>query len=241
MKTVHEVSEISGVSIRALHYYDSIGLLKPAAITDAGYRLYSEKELKRLQSILFFRELEFSLGEIKKILDEPSFDEKAALKEQIKLLEMRKKRIDELISLAKKTLKQGVTEMDFSPFDKSELKKYAAEAKEKWGQTKEFREFEKRKEKRSDDDEAEIEKGMEKIFADFGKFKNLEPSDSRVQDCAARLQNYITENYYPCSKEIFACLGKMYAQDERFEKNIDKIGGNETASFVSRAIEIFCD
>ena len=76
MKTVHEVSRISGVSVRTLHHYDAIGLLKPTAVTEAGYRLYDDAALARLQNILLYRELEFPLKEIKAILDQPEFDEK---------------------------------------------------------------------------------------------------------------------------------------------------------------------
>ena len=93
MMTVNEVSRITGVSIRALQYYDSIGLLKPANYTDSGYRLYDDTSLEKLGQILLFRELEFPLKEIKKILASPSFDREKALKQQIKMLELKKEQI----------------------------------------------------------------------------------------------------------------------------------------------------
>lgn len=101
MLTVSEVSRLSGVSVRALHHYDSIGLLKPTTVTEAGYRLYDEKALARLQTILLLRELEFSLKEIKQIVENPDFDEKAALKQQIELLSLKRNRLDKLIALAR--------------------------------------------------------------------------------------------------------------------------------------------
>ena len=91
MKTVREVSRITGVSVRTLHHYDAIGLLKPTAVTEAGYRLYDDAALKRMQSILFFRELQFPLKDIKRILDAPDFDPMTALAQQVHLLEMQRK------------------------------------------------------------------------------------------------------------------------------------------------------
>ena len=100
MMTVHEVSKISGVSIRALHYYDKIGLLPATEVSNAGYRLYDDTSLERLQYILLFKELEFSLKEIKNILDNPEFDQSKALEQQIQLLELRKEHLQNLIDLA---------------------------------------------------------------------------------------------------------------------------------------------
>ena len=101
MMTVHEVSELTGVSVRALHHYDQLGLLKPAEVTEAGYRLYDEDSLTRLQSILLFRELQFPLKDIGAILDSPSFDRNKALDQQIRLLELQKEHLDNLIDLAR--------------------------------------------------------------------------------------------------------------------------------------------
>ena len=103
MMTVNEASKLTGVSIRTLQYYDTIGLLPPAGYTEAGYRLYDDTALARLQSILLFRELEFPLKDIKRILDDPNFDQAAALADQIKLLELQQARLGRLITLARET------------------------------------------------------------------------------------------------------------------------------------------
>ena len=95
MKTVKEVSRLTGVSVRALHHYDAIGLLKPTRVTEAGYRLYDEESLQRLQTILLFRELQFPLKEIKEILDSPGFDPIPALEQQIKMLELQRRHLDD--------------------------------------------------------------------------------------------------------------------------------------------------
>ena len=123
MKTVHEVSRISGVSVRTLHHYDAIGLLKPTAVTEAGYRLYDDAALARLQNILLYRELEFPLKEIKAILDHPEFDEKTALRQQIKLLELRQKRLERLLFLAREMMKTGVRPMNLKQSWSSMLQK----------------------------------------------------------------------------------------------------------------------
>lgn len=135
MRTVNEVSKLAGVSVRTLHHYDAIGLLKPTKVTDAGYRLYDDTALERLQSILLFRELQFPLKEIKVILDSSAFDAGEALAQQIKLLELQYKHIGELISCAREIQTKGVKQMDFQVFDKNEMEQYKEEVKAKWGET----------------------------------------------------------------------------------------------------------
>ena len=130
MRTVHEVSELAGVSVRTLHHYDAIGLLPPTRLTEAGYRLYDDTALARLQTILLFRELEFPLKDIRQILDDPRFDRAAALEDQIRLLELRRERLGRLIDLARETLKTGGNPMDFDGFDKTSEQRFAAEVKE---------------------------------------------------------------------------------------------------------------
>ena len=135
MKTVKEVSRLTGVSVRTLHHYDAIGLLKPSKVTDAGYRLYDDKALQRLHNISLFRALQFPLKEIKALLDSPNFDPMQALAQQIQLLRLQRAHLDRLISHAQILQKTGVINMDFSPFDTSEMETYAAEAKARWGGT----------------------------------------------------------------------------------------------------------
>lgn len=234
MKTVKEISRLTGVSVRTLHYYDEINLLKPTKTTDAGYRLYDDTALERLHSILLFRELQFPLGEIKAILDSNGFDKEAALKEQIKLLEMQKNRLDEIIDSARKLLMKGNDNMNFSAFNKSEIDKYADEAKKKWENTAAYKEF---AEKHSDSDD-KTEEFMQ-IFAEIGKIKHLEPDSQTVQSMIKKLQNFITENYYTCTDDILKGLGQMYIADERFKNNIDCAGGNGTAEFTAQSINTY--
>lgn len=132
MMTVHEVSNITGISIRALHHYDHIGLLPATEVTPAGYRLYDEQALERLQIILLFRELQFPLKDIQVILDDPSFDKEKALDQQIHLPELRKEHLENLIDLACGINALGLkpmTSKNFEPFDTRKIDEYAAQAK----------------------------------------------------------------------------------------------------------------
>ena len=138
MMTVHEVSKLAGVSIRTLQYYDKIGLLHPTGYTDAGYRLYDDADLERLQHILLFRELEFPLKDIKMIVNSPDFDRSKALEQQIELLKLKKEHIENLMNFALGIKLLGVKHMDFKAFDRSKLDEYSRQAKELYGNTPEY-------------------------------------------------------------------------------------------------------
>lgn len=236
MKTVKEISNLTGISVRTLHYYDEIDLLKPTRITDSGYRLYDDTALERLHRILLFRELQFPLKEIKMILDSPDFDAGSALKEQIKMLEMRKNRLVEIIHSARELLVKGSENMDFSVFDKTDIENYTKEAKQKWGNTDAYKEYEQKHSIFSGNATE-----LMRIFAEIGKIKHLPPNSQEVQVLIRKLQNFITENYYNCTDEILKGLGQMYIADERFKNNIDKAGGSGTAEFTSNAIRRLSD
>lgn len=120
MKTVKEVSELTGISVRTLHWYDEIGLLKPTTTSQAGYRLYDDRALETLQQILFFREFDMPLKDIKSKMEAPNFDKEAILRSQKRMLEIKKGRLERLISSIEDILK-GENKMDFTVFDKSEI------------------------------------------------------------------------------------------------------------------------
>ena len=205
MKTVKEISRLTGISVRTLHYYDEINLLKPTKTTDTGYRLYDDTALERLHSILLFRELQFPLKEIKAILDSSDFNTKTALEEQIKLLELQRNRLDEIITSAREILTKGTENMNFSTFDKTEIKKYADEAKQKWGCTDAYKEYIQKHY-----DSADKTDKLMQIFAEIGKIKHLSPYCEEAQNLIKKLQNFITENYYTCTDELLRGLGQMY-------------------------------
>lgn len=240
MMTVHEVSKISGVSIRALHHYDNIGLLPATEVTNAGYRLYDDTALERLQHILLFRELEFSLKEIRNILDSPDFDRNRALEQQIHLLELRKEHLQNLIDLAWGIKTIGVNHMNFEAFDTGKMDEYARQAKASWGKTAAYREYEEKSAGRSEDEQRTINVKMMEIFAEFGKIRNQSPDSEEAVRLAKKLQDFITEHYYTCTDEILLGLGAMYAGGGDFTVNIDKAGGEGTAKFADKAIQAYC-
>ena len=236
MKSVSEVSRLTGVSVRALHHYDAIGLLTPAAVTEAGYRLYDEENLRRLQSILLFRELEFPLRDIKAMLDSPEFDTHTALEQQIGLLELERKRLDRLIDHARNLQRKGANAADFQAFDRTEMEQYKQEAREKWGKTAAWQEFEQKDEAKM----PEAGQRLMELLAKFGALRALPAEDKAVQNQVSALQTHISENFYTCTPEILSGLGQMYVSDERFRQSIDAAGGEGTAEFVSRAIKVYC-
>ena len=240
MMTVNEVSKLTGVSIRTLQYYDKIGLLHPAKYTEAGYRLYNDAALETLQQILLFRELEFPLKDIKEIISRPDFDRSKALEQQIKLLTLKKEHIENLIDLAKGIKFLGVRKLKFEAFDTSKIDEYAAQAKAYWGKTPAYKEFEEKSRGRTKEEDKKIYQGMIDIFGEFGQIRNTEPSSKDAQALVKKLQDYITEHMYTCTKKILSSLGKMYAGGGDFTKNIDSYGGEGTAEFTSQAIEIYC-
>lgn len=239
--TVNQVSKLTGVSIRTLQYYDKIGLLHPAGYSQAGYRLYDDTTLETLQQILLFRELEFPLKDIKEIIESPHFDRNKALEQQIALLTLKKEHLENLIDLARGIKTIGVKNMDFSAFDTQKIDEYAAEAKKAWGTTPEYREYEEKAKGRTEEQQKTINVQMMNIFAEFGKIREGDPASSEAQSLVKQLQDFITEHFYTCSKEILASLGTMYAGGGEFTVNIDRAGGEGTAEFTKKAIDVYTE
>ena len=238
MMTVNEAAKLSGVSVRTLQYYDKIGLLSPAAMTEAGYRLYNSDSMERLQQILLFRELEFPLKEIKMILESKDFDRDKALEQQIELLTLRKEHLEELIAYAER-LRAERDDTDFEAFSKEKLEEYSRLAKEKWGCTEQYAEYEEKSAEKSEDLKMMQAEDLMKIFKEFGTMKDLAPLDDKVQAQVRKLRDFISENYYNCTDEILLSLSKMYAAGGEFTKNIDGAGGKGTADFVYQAVTVY--
>lgn len=197
--------------------------------------------LEKLQQILLFRKLQFPLKEVKKILDAPDFDRNRALEQQVAMLELKKEHLENLILFARGIQLIGVRTIDFTAFDTKELDEYAKEAKESWGKSPEFREFEEKKKSWTADAEKAAEEQMEELFAGFGRLRALPPSAPEVQGQVEKLRNYITEHFYTCSLKTLRGLGEMYAGDGRFTENIDAFAGAGTAHFVEEAVRVYCD
>lgn len=241
---IREFAKLTGVSVRTLHYYDEIGLLRPSFVDEQnGYRYYDENTLCRMQEILFYRELQFSLKEIRMILSSPDYDKQNALKEQKHLLTLKKERLERLISALDGAMKGEKISMDI--FDNSEFEakreEYAKEAKEKWGGTAAYKESEVKTAGYSADKWNKVNSAMDELIAEFAEClrNGFAPDSKEAQELVKRWQDFITDNYYTCTKEILAGLAEMYVSDERFMKNIDR-HGDGTARFMSDAIKVYC-
>ena len=248
--TVKDIKSIAKVSVRTLHYYDEIGLLKPSSITESGYRLYDDGKIYRLQQILFFKELKFSLKEIREMLDSNGFDRKHALEMQKELLFKEKKRIEDIIESLDKSLceirggeKVSKKEM-FNGFDITEIEKhkekYAKETKEKYGESDAYKESQEKTSKYKKEDWQDVYKDMESIFKSIGDNMDKGVDSLEVQELVGKWRQFISNKFYNCTLEIFKGLGQMYIQDERFTKNIDRTKEGLSA-FLSEAIEIYCN
>ena len=240
---IKEFATLTGVSVRTLHYYDEIGLLKPSFVDEqTGYRFYDEAALEWMQEILFYRELDFSLKSIGEILASPRYDKAKALADQKRLLTIKKERIERLIAALDGAEKGEIT---MNAFDNSEYEtarqQYEDEAKQRWGETDAYKESREKTAGYSGNQWDDVLGGMNDIFAAFAKCKKSGESagSERAQELVKTLKDYITANFYHCTNEILAGLGQMYICDERFKHNIDK-NGEGTAEFASAAIALYC-
>ena len=235
---IKEFAGFTGVSVRTLHYYDEIGLLKPSHVdADTGYRFYNEQSLLRMQEILFYRELDFSLKSIQNILNSSNYDTEQALYDQKKLLILKKERLERLISAIDSAVKG---ENVMKAFNNGEFETYRSEAEAKWGSTAAYQEHTERTKHYGKDKWNDLHGGMEAIFGEFAVCMRDNPPESRdAQALVKKLQSFITDNCYTCTKEILAGLGQMYVMDDRFRENIDRQGVG-TAAFVSAAITYYC-
>ena len=238
LMNIGELSARTHVSIRTLRHYDKIGLLRPSHVTEAGYRQYDDAALQRMHTILLFRELEFPLADIQRIMDAPDFNLSAVLEQQITLLTMRREHIDNLILLAKRMKLKGLNHMDFSAFDTRKIDDYAAQAKAAWGKTDAWKEFESRG-KTAQENKQDGEALMA-LFTEFGKHRDIDPACDEAQAMVKQLQDFITANFYTCTVPVLRGLADMYDGGGDFTASIDKAGGAGTASFIAAAMRIYC-
>ena len=239
MKTVKEVSKLTGVSVRALHHYDSIGLLKPTQVTEAGYRLYDADALERLYMILVYRELGLSLKEIDDILDAPDYDRNRVLEHQIGLMQEKVSKLQDRISLAKGMLVLGVKYMDFEGFDPNKIDEYSEQAKMLYGKTDAYKEFEQKSKGRTREQEKDLGAQVMDLFAQLGKMRPCQPDCDAAQAWAKELQAFFTEHFYTCTPQILKGLAESYAGGGSMTENIDKVGGAGTGAFAKEIIDIY--
>lgn len=238
--TVKQLAKKCGVSVRTLHHYDAIGLLKPAQVTEAGYRLYDEAALERLYLILLFRELGFRLKDIRGILDAPDFDRNRVLDRQIQLLERKQRHLEYITNMARGIRLMGVKHLEFEGFDVNKIDDYAEQAKTLYGKTDAYREFEEKTKGRTKSQSDAVNGQVMDFFVRLGKLKDKAPESEDVQNWVRELQAFFTANFYTCTPEILMSLGDMYAGGGAMTENIDAAGGEGTGAFARGAIACYC-
>lgn len=241
---VKEVAELVGISVRTLHYYDKIGLLKPSETTEAGYRLYTQENIEMLQQILFFRALDFPLKDIKKIIHNPSFDRKKALELQRKMLLEKRERYDQMIETIEKTIKNMMGEMEMTNEDRFKginfkHNPYEDEARKLWGDES-VDKANANLNKLSDEEQKALAEKWDKIFTKLASLRDKDPQSDEAQAGIKEWYEFLSSNFHQYSLEVFAGLGEMYVQDERFTKSIDKYGEG-LAQFMSEAMKVFAE
>jgi DNA-binding transcriptional MerR regulator len=245
---VKEVAALAGVSVRTLHHYDEIGLLAPGARTDAGYRLYDDEDLLRLQQILVGRALGWPLEEIRRSLDDPRFDRKASLREQRRALEARADETSRMIRAVDHALaalggQEGDTTMSTETLDPKQLfdgfdpQAYEAEAEQRWGGTAAFEESRRRTKRYTPEEWKRFAEEQAGVYAAGAALLRAggAPDSAEAMDVAERHRQLIDRWFYACDRAMHARLADLWEADARFAANIDKAGEGLT-SFLAAAV-----
>ena len=242
---IGQLADMAGVTVRTLHHYDQIGLLQPSARTAAGYRLYEEADLLRLQQILFFKELDLPLSEIQSILDDPDFDPVQALEQHRQLLYEQVGRLTRLLNTIDRTIHK-LTEDDmtmtdaelYEGFSPEQIERYKREAREMYDPTL-VAESERRVRKMSKEQWQAVKAEGDAVSRGMAELMGRDVADAEVQALMARQHAWI-ENFYPCSAEIFRGLGQLYANHPEFRATYDKYRP-DLADFMAEAMAYYAD
>lgn len=243
MLTVKKLADLAGISVRTLHYYDEVGLLKPEFRSRSGYRQYGGESVLRLQQILFYRELDFSLDEIRNILNRQDFNVKEALADQRILLKKKEARVRELIATIDKTIKnkEGVRGMQikdyYKGFSEDDIERYRDEVRRRWG-SRTLEESEKKVLAIGQDAFIELQAGGGRIFKSI--FENMAGgyASPQVQEQVARWRQWL-ENFHHYTDEEVLGLGRAYSQNPEFARFFRQYSVDLPA-FLTGAIEYYC-
>lgn len=239
MFSVGKTAKLLGISIRTLHYYDEINLVKPSYIAPSGYRYYDDNAIELLRQVIFLRELEIPVREIKNIINNPDCDREFMLRSHRQLLFARKAHIETLISLINERIGEDNMKYDSSKSEAQLKSELAAEVRKRWGDTQAYQEYSQKTSEYTEKQANDIVAEADEIFKEFAAALDKSPEDRHVQALVARWQEYITDNYYRCTDEILLALADMYTADQRFKTHIDSFGAG-TAKLVSDAIKYYC-
>lgn len=247
MRTVRQLAKAAGVSVRTLHHYDAIGLLRPAHVGDNGYRYYGKPELLRLQQILFYRELDFPLAEIAAVLDDPGFDPVQALRGHRQALERRIDRYRDLIATIDRTIVS--LEKDEEMEDNDLYAGIAPETRQRWEREAEHRWGKGAIESSmanmkalSKDEVAQMKREMEEIRDEFARLfrEGADPASDEVQDVTRRHVAWVSRSWTP-NAETFRGLGRLYVENAEFRQTYkdDELPG--CPEFISEAMAVYAD
>jgi MerR family transcriptional regulator, thiopeptide resistance regulator len=242
--TVKQLADLSGVSVRTLHYYDKIGLLKPGVRAESRYRYYGDQEALRLQQILLYREIGLELSAIRDILDDPDFDVHEALESHRKSLKQQRIRLKTLIETVDRTLvalKEKRQQMNYRTlyqgFSKEEAEAYRLEAEQRWGKDIIELSHQRLLEMTSDELQA-LQAFGEELYQQLAGSVERSPEDPEVQQLIS-LHFQFVGKHFDVTREIYAKLGVMYAEDERFRAYYNNYDP-KLADFLREAIRVFC-
>lgn len=237
---VKEISELTGVSVRALHHYDEIGLLVPRARSSSGYREYDDADLARLQQILIGRELGLALEQIRRTLDDPGFDRERALREQHRALRERLTHTEQMLHAVEAALasitNEGAPEMNQKAlFQGFNPQTHEAETEARWGDTDSYAESKRRTARYSAEDWARFKAEQASIYADLAAAlaAGSAPAAEPVLRIVERHRGAIDRWFYPCTEARHAALADMYESDARFRTSIDAHGEGLTDFLVA--------
>jgi DNA-binding transcriptional MerR regulator len=242
--SIQQLATLAGVSVRTLHHYDAAGLLCPSRQAANKYRQYNEGDLLKLQQILFFRELEFSLDDIRTILSSPDFDIATALREHRVLIKAKQKRLTALIGTIDKTLTRLTTNNTmedkelYDSFTKEEQEKLAGEAKERWGHTDAYRQSQERYAKLSKEQIDQLKVDADVLMKKIATHVSEDPNSTAVQELMEEHYNAL-RTYYEPTFEIYRGLAQMFIQDPRFTAYYEKYATG-LAQFMHDAMIAYC-
>ncbi len=245
MYKINEISKITGISPRMLRHYDKLDLLRPNKSRENNYRIYTDEDLCKLQEILFFKELDFSLDEIKIILENPNYDRTEAFTHQKVILLKKIERLNEIVlsledGINKIRKEQKMSEKNFKSFSTEEIEKYQNEVKELYGNTSTHKEYKEKTKNYKKGDFDKIQQEMNKKLESIALHMIKGFDSKEVQEALHEYREYINTNFYSCTLEIFRGLGELYVSDTRFTENINKIR-NGLSEFLKKAINFYCD
>jgi DNA-binding transcriptional MerR regulator len=246
--TVGAVARLAGVTVRTLHHYDEIGLVRPSGRSDAGYRLYEATDLERLRDVLSYRELGFALEQIAQILDDPQGDTVSHLREQHRLVRQRIDRLRDVLSHLEKLMEAEQMGINLTPEEQLEVfgenwlgEEYAAEAEQRWGDAEAWQQSQRRTATLTKDDWVEVKASTEALERELAQAlaAGVPASDLRAMDLAERHRAGI-ETFYDCPYAMHRGLGDMYLADARFTKHYEDVAPG-LAQYLRDAIHANAD